>query len=73
MGAMTERAYRATINRQRRLPGMPAAARRRVLHLEREALRYGLAELVEDPRHADAAWDRAVELAGVSRAGDGGL
>lgn len=60
---MNEKQYRALINRQRRLPGMLQAARQRVVHLEREAARYGMDELLTDPRHLDAAWDREVELA----------
>lgn len=43
---MTEREYRALINRQRRLPEQLEAARRRVAMLEAEARRLGLKELV---------------------------
>jgi len=43
---MTEREYRAIVNRQRRLPDMLDAARRKVRHLEAEAARYGMHELL---------------------------
>lgn len=44
---MTPRQYQAIINRQRRLPEQLDAARRKVRHLEAEAIRYGMHELVE--------------------------
>jgi hypothetical protein len=60
---MTEREYRAIINRQRRLPEMLDAARRKVRALENEARRYGMKELLQNPEHVNKAWDREVENA----------
>lgn len=44
---MTEKEYRQIINRQRRLPGELSRARTRVQHLEAEARRYGMTDLLE--------------------------
>lgn len=44
---MNTQEYQRIINRQRRLPEQLSAARQRVRHLEAEAVRLGLRELVE--------------------------
>lgn len=59
--AVNAKQIMALKSRHRRLPGMLQAARRRVIALEREAARYGMHELVSDPRHVNSAWDRALE------------
>lgn len=46
-GRMTEEEYRRITYRQRRLPCELARARTRVRHLEREAARLGMPELLE--------------------------
>lgn len=61
MSAMSQREYDAIINKQRRLPDMLRRARQRVRQLEAEALRYGMKDLLTDPRHVNNAWDRAID------------
>lgn len=63
---MTEREYLSIINKQRRLPAQLAAARRRVAALEREALRYGLVELV------NSSWDNEISNAQADAHAQGG-
>lgn len=75
MGAhrpMSEREYRAIVNRQRRLPEMLDAAYRRGDALENEACRYGMAELLRNPKHVDRAWDRTVRSAQATVEAEGG-
>lgn len=58
---MGPREYQAIVNRQRRLPEQLNAARRKVVALEREARRYGMIELLSDPKHVNRAWDEAID------------
>ncbi len=44
---MTQQEYQRIVNKQRHLPLQLERARQRVRHLEAEAVRLGLAELVE--------------------------
>ena len=53
--------YRRIVNRQRRLPDQLTAARRRVRDLELEAKRYGMFELLSNPKHVNQAWDEAID------------
>lgn len=62
---MNGREYASLINRQRRLPMQLAAARLRVRHLELEAQRLGLHDILENPAVADQAWEREIELARI--------
>lgn len=62
---MTPQQHMRIINRQRRLPEQLAKARLRVRHLELEAERLGIREILEDPRVADRAWGREIELAKI--------
>jgi hypothetical protein len=63
MTAMTKQEYDQITNRQRRLPSMLERARRRVNDLEKEARRLSMHELLTEPRHVNAAWDRAIDEA----------
>lgn len=47
--------------RQRYIATQLPAARRKVVALEREAKRYGMIELLSDPRHVNQAWDEAID------------
>lgn len=49
--------------RMEHLPGQLERARKRVLHLEREAARLGFRDLLTKPAQLDRAWEREVELA----------
>jgi hypothetical protein len=65
MSEMSLREYNQIINRQRRLPGDLARARRRVRDLEAEAQRLGVTEILTDPNVVNSAWERKVELAEI--------
>ena len=54
-----ERVAQHEYNRRRYLPSQIDAARRKVLALENEALRYGMTELLTNTAHLDRAWDIA--------------
>lgn len=54
---MTEAEYR----RRLYLPRQLDAARRKVVALEREAKRYGMIELLSDPKHVNREWDEAID------------
>lgn len=45
----------------KRLPGQLARARARVRQLEGAAKRYGMIDLLTDPRHVNRAWDEAID------------
>ncbi len=63
---MSQREYMSLCNRMRRLPLQLEAARRKVEALEREALRYGMTELV------NSAWNDTIREAQVEAAIRGG-
>ena len=60
-----ERRQRYRINY---LPRQLESARLKVLHLEREAARLGMRDLLTNPASLDQAWEREIELAKVAPA-----
>lgn len=65
---MSEREHRQIINKQRNLPEQLLRARLRVRHLEQEARRLSMIELLNDPHVLDKAWEREMELAQIKEA-----
>lgn len=47
--------------RQRYLVKQLPATRRKLAGLEREAKRYGMLDLLNDPKHVNRAWDEAID------------
>lgn len=71
MSEMSEREYRHIINRQRRLPEELERARLRVKHLEAEASRLSMDELLSRQDVVNEAWGREIELARIQGASRG--
>lgn len=62
---MTPKEIDRVVYRQRMLPQQLRHARAKVRRLEQEAVLIGMRELLENPAHLDAAWERMIAKANL--------